>query len=256
MTGASSGIGKATALALADRGCDVGITFRSDAAAADSVRREIADRGGVAAVCRLDLNDVADVERSLEDLVDRLGSLDVLVNNAGINRRAAAVEETLEAWTRVLDADLTGAWLCARTAARAMIAGRGGRIVNVTSVLSTAGLHGGAAYCAAKAGLDALTRVMALELAPHGITVNSVAPGHTLTRMNFTDLDVDATDIVRPVIPLARPAEPAEIAAGICFLASPEASYVTGTTLVVDGGLLAYSGPQALQDATGLPAAI
>jgi NAD(P)-dependent dehydrogenase (short-subunit alcohol dehydrogenase family) len=254
VTGATSGIGRATALALARRGLTVGVTYRARQEAAEQLVAEIASLGGAAVAQRLDLADLDAVEGALEELIGRLGGVDVLVNNAGINRRQAAMRETLADWTRVLDVNLTGPWLCARTAARHMVgAGRGGRIVNVTSVLSSAALDGGGAYCAAKAGLEALTRVLALELAPHGIAVNSVAPGHTLTPMNFDDVDVAAHDIPRPVIPLARPAEASEIAAGIAFLASPQASYMTGSRLLIDGGLLAYSGPQALQEATGLP---
>lgn len=254
VTGASSGIGRATAILLAERGLDVGITYSSNRAGAEETAEQVSIRGQRAVVSQLDQAEPPEVERGLQELIDRLGGIDVLINNAGINRREAAIDETLQSWTRVIEVNLTSAWLCARTAARAMDkAGRGGRIVNVTSVLAFAPLSGGAAYCVAKAGLDALTRVMALELSSSDITVTSVAPGHTLTPMNYDNLDLAATEIQRPVIPLARPAEPTEIAAAIAFLASPDASYVTGASLLVDGGLLAHSGPEALQEATGAP---
>jgi NAD(P)-dependent dehydrogenase (short-subunit alcohol dehydrogenase family) len=134
-----------------------------------------------------------------------------------------------------------------------LAAGRGGRIVNVTSILAATPLAGGGAYCAAKAGLELATKVMALELAEAGVTVNAVAPGHTATPMNFAPDELQAERIPRPVIPAGRAATPEEIAAAIVFLASPEASYATGASLLVDGGLLQVSGPQSLQDATGLP---
>jgi NAD(P)-dependent dehydrogenase (short-subunit alcohol dehydrogenase family) len=178
----------------------------------------------------------------------------VLVNNAGVNRRATLLEETIAGFDRTLAVNLVGPWACAQAAARHMIdAGRGGRIVNVTSVLAFVPLEGGGAYGAAKAGLEALTKVLALELAPHGIKVNAVAPGHTATPMNYGPDDLRAATISRPVIPTARAAAPDEIAAAIAFLASPAASYATGASLLVDGGLLLASGPQSLQDATGLP---
>jgi NAD(P)-dependent dehydrogenase (short-subunit alcohol dehydrogenase family) len=257
VTGASSGIGRATALALANRGFDLALTYRSRETEAAEVAGQVRARGRAAVVGRLDLANLEEVEQRVAQLTDALGGVDVLVNNAGINRRKRALDESLESWAQVVGVDLTAPWLCARTAARRMIdAGHGGRIINVTSVLASAPLDGGGAYCAAKAGLDALTRVMALELAPHAITVNSVAPGHTLTPMNFDDVELAASEIFRPVIPLSRPADPTEIAAGIAFLASPEASYVTGTSLLVDGGLLAHSGPHALQAATGLPPSV
>jgi NAD(P)-dependent dehydrogenase (short-subunit alcohol dehydrogenase family) len=131
--------------------------------------------------------------------------------------------------------------------------GMGGRIIFVTSILALEPLAGGGAYCASKAGLDALARVLALELAPHAILVNSVAPGHTATPMNFDGEVPDAYSTQRPVIPLGRPADPAEVAAAIVFLASAEASYFTGSTLLVDGGLRLVSGPESLQRATGFP---
>ena len=186
VTGGGSGIGRATALALARAGCDVGVTFRSNQAGGERTVADIGGLGRAAAAVRLDLGDPASAAAAIDELAGRLGGLDVLVNNAGINRRALTQDESVDGFRHTLDVDLLGPWACAQAAARHMLAaGRGGRIVNVTSILAFAPLSGGAAYCAAKAGLEAATKVMALELAPTGVTVNAVAPGHTATPMNY-----------------------------------------------------------------------
>ena len=248
VTGASSGIGRATALAFAQAGFDVGLTFHRGAGRAAAVAERIEQLGRAAAVRRLDLSRPEDAAGAVGDLVAALGGLDVLVLNAGVNRRAELAEETVAGFSETLAVDLVGPWACARAAVPHMAAGAA--IVAVTSVLAHAPLTGGGAYCAAKAGLAALARVLALELAPRGIAVNAVAPGHTATPMNFAE-PVDAFATARPVIPAGRPADAAEVAGAVVFLAT--APYVTGADLVVDGGLLAVSGPETLQRATGLP---
>jgi NAD(P)-dependent dehydrogenase (short-subunit alcohol dehydrogenase family) len=254
VTGAGSGIGRATALRLAADGCDVGVTYRANAGGAESVVAEIGAMGRAAFDVELDLATPRAATAAIDALAERLGGVDVLVNNARVNRRTTVLEETIEGFDRTLAVNLVGPWACAQAAARHMIdAGRGGRIVNVTSVLAFVALDGGGAYGAAKAGLELLTKVLALELAPHAIKVNAVAPGHTATPMNYGPDDLEAATIERPVIPAARAAAPDEIAAAIAFLASPAASYATGASLLVDGGLLLASGPQSLQDATGRP---
>jgi NAD(P)-dependent dehydrogenase (short-subunit alcohol dehydrogenase family) len=254
VTGAGSGIGRATALLLAERGHDLGITFNRNEEGAASLVREVESMGRRGFAARLDLSEPEAADRVVTGLVSDLGGVDALVNNAGVNPRASCLDETLEGWSHTLGANLIGPWACARAAARDMIArGRPGRIVNVTSILAFVPLEGGAAYCAAKAGLDMLTRVMALELAPHGIAVNAVAPGHTATPMNFPEEELRGDPIERPVIPIGRAAAAREIAAAIAFLASGEASYATGASLLVDGGLMLASGPQELQRATGEP---
>lgn len=252
VTGASSGIGAATAELLARRGCDVGITYRANEAGARATAAAVEAHGARAAVRPLDLLRPADAEDAIGGIADELGGVDVLVNNAATNPRAELLSATVEDWTATLAVDLIGPWACARAAAARMVAaGRGGRVINVTSVLAFVPLAGGGTYCAAKAALEAATKVMALEWAPHGITANTVAPGHTATPMNF-DPELLAQDTIeRPVIPLGRAADPLEVASAIAYLASSEAAYATGSTLLIDGGLLLPNGPQQLLEATG-----
>jgi NAD(P)-dependent dehydrogenase (short-subunit alcohol dehydrogenase family) len=238
VTGSDSGIGKATAVALAEAGYDVGITWHTDEAGAKGTAEEVAALGGRAEVRRLDLTELPAAAGIVDELAEALGGLDVLVNNTGTGASEPFLELELDSWRKVLDVDLTGPMLCAQRAARRMVAaGTGGRIVNVTSVHEHVPLRGSSAYCAAKGGLGLLTKVMALELAEHGILVNAVAPGEISTPMTGQH-DVDPATEERPGIPLGRPGHAREIAAAIVYLASPEASYATGASFVVDGGLL------------------
>ncbi|MEU6235324.1 SDR family oxidoreductase [Kitasatospora sp. NPDC047058] len=247
VTGASSGIGRATAIALARAGHTVAIGYRTDRAAA---RRTAALAGGRTMLLPLDLADPAAAARAVDGAAVHLGGLDILVNCAGINRRSPVLAESLADWERILTVDLTGPFACAQAAARRMVRqGRGGRIVNVTSVHEFTPILGGAAYCAAKGGLGELTKVLALELAPYGITVNAVSPGETATRMNGVPDDGDAAQLARPAIPVGRPGRAAEVAAAIVHLTGPDAAYTTGISLTVDGGLSLMSAIANQRDA-------
>jgi NAD(P)-dependent dehydrogenase (short-subunit alcohol dehydrogenase family) len=241
VTGAESGIGRATAVALAREGFDLGITwYRDEDAASDAAAEATGAREGARVEVRhLDLSELPGAAaRTIDDLADALGGLDVLVNNAGTVIGEPFTEHSFEDWRRVLSVNLDGPFLCSQAAARRMIEqGRGGRIVNVTSVHEHIPLREGAAYSAAKGGLGLLTKVMALELAEHGITVNSIAPGEIATPMTGMH-DRDPHEVERPSIPLGRPGHAREIASWIAFLASPASSYATGASFVVDGGLM------------------
>jgi len=238
VTGADSGIGKATAAALARDGFDVGITWNTDEDGANATAQEVRALGRTAEVRQLDLSKLPKAADTIDELMDALEGVDVFVNNAGMSKSGPFLELSWEDWRETLSVDLDGAFLCAQRAARRMVEQeRGGRIVNVTSVHEHVPLEESSAYTSAKHGLGGLTKQMALELAEHGITVNAVAPGEIATPMTGNE-DVDPTTIDRPGIPLGRPGSAHEIAAIVSWLASPGAAYATGSSFVVDGGLL------------------
>jgi NAD(P)-dependent dehydrogenase (short-subunit alcohol dehydrogenase family) len=238
ITGGDSGIGRATAVKLAQRGFDIGFSWFEDDDGARDTAREVEAQGRRAEMREADFSDVRRAASVVGELADALGGVDALVNNAGTGTSTPFLEMELDDWQHVLDVDLTAPFLASQEAARRMIdAGVRGRIVNVTSVHEHVPLQGAAPYVAAKHGLGGLTKTTALELAQHGITVNAVAPGEIATPMTGNE-DVDPATIERPGIPARRPGSAHEIAAAIAFLASDESSYVTGESLVVDGGML------------------
>ena len=238
VTGSDSGIGRSSAVALAQAGFDVGVTWHRDEAGARGTAAEVESHGRRAEVRRLDLLELGEVPRVIGELADVLGGLDAFVNNAGTGHASPFLDLELAEWSQVIGVDLTGAFVAAQAAARRMVAAEtAGRIINITSVHEHVPLRGASAYCAAKGGLGLLTKVMALELAEHGIRVNAIAPGEIATPMTGNE-DADPEGIERPAIPLGRPGHAGEIAAAVAFLASPGASYATGASFLLDGGML------------------
>jgi NAD(P)-dependent dehydrogenase (short-subunit alcohol dehydrogenase family) len=238
VTGSQSGIGRATAVALAKDGFDLGITWYSDRAAGDATADEVRSCGARAEVCYLDLSELPAAADVADELAETLGRVDVLVNDAGLNRPSPFLAATWEDWRYVMSVNLEGPFLLAQRAARRMIAqDDGGRIINITSVHEHTPLPHSAAYVSSKHGLGGLTKSMALDLAGHDITVNAVAPGLIATPMsNLTDVDVHT--ISRPRIPIARPGDAREVASLVAWLASDAAAYTTGQSFVMDGGFL------------------
>jgi hypothetical protein len=244
VTGADSGIGRAIAVELAGAGMDVGVTWHTDSAGAEQTAAEVRERGRRAEVAQLDTTDIPGCGDVIDAMAEKLGGLDVFVNNAGTGDSAPFLEMTLQQWQHTVRTDLDGAFVCLQRAARRMVsAGRGGRLIAITSVHEHQPRVGSTAYDAAKHGLGGLMKTVALELGLLGITANCVAPGEIATPMTGqTDEDPHGTR--RPGVPLGRPGDAREIAAVVRFLASPAASYVTGASWPVDGGML-LMGPQA-----------
>ena len=235
VTGASQGIGRETALALAEAGARVAAAARSESKLADLVQ-EIAAKGGEALAVPMDVANAEQVKAGFKQALDRFGRLDILVNNAAITRDALALRMKPEDWDAVVRTNLTGAHLCIQQALAAMLRQRSGRIINLTSVVAQSGNAGQANYVASKAGLIGLTKAIAIEVASRNITVNAVAPGFIATPMTDA-LGDKVKEELKTRIPLGRMGTARDVAAAIVFLASEEAGYITGHVLDVNGGM-------------------
>ncbi len=237
VTGASRGIGKAIALALAAKGYAVALNYAGNAAAADAVKAEIEAAGGKAFTIQGDVSTAEDVDRIFKTVKDEFGGLDVLVNNAGITRDGLLIRMKEESWDAVLDTDLKSTFLTTKAAAQIMMRKKKGAIVNIASVVGLMGNAGQANYAAAKAGVIGLTKACAKELAPRNVRVNAVAPGFIATDM--TDVIPEKNkEVMLQSIPLGRMGQAEDVASAVCFLASDDASYITGQVLKVDGGMV------------------
>ncbi len=238
VTGASSGIGRACALALADAGAAVALGFSANPAGADEVAALIRERGGTATTLGADLAEPSAAAALVDGTLRELGAIDIVVNNAGITRDNLAVRITDADWDAVLAIDLSAAFRVCRAALKPMLRRREGRIVNISSVAGVMGNPGQANYSAAKAGLIGLTKALCREVGSRGITVNAVAPGFIATDMTAA-LGADALAAAAAAVPLRRLGTADEVAAAVRFLALPEAAYITGHVLHVDGGMAA-----------------
>jgi len=234
VTGASRGIGRAIALALARQGARVVTAARGDHATA--VAGEIAAAGGQAVAASVDVTDAASVAAMVAETLERFGRVDVLVNNAGITRDRLMLRMKREDWDAVVRTNLTAAFTCTQAVLRPMVKQRGGRIISISSVVGQAGNAGQANYAATKAGLIGFSKSLALEVASRGVTVNVVAPGLIETDMTRA-LPEEARKTWAEKVPLGRVGTPEDVAVAVCFLASDEASYITGQVIAVNGGL-------------------
>lgn len=236
VTGASRGIGRAAALALAAEGATVVVNYASSSQAADAVVAEIVAAGGQAIALQADVAQAEQVDNLFNTVMEKWGRVDVLVNNAGIARDTLLLRMKLEDWQAVIDLNLTGVFLCTKAASKVMLKQRSGRIINITSVVGEMGNPGQANYSAAKAGVIGFTKTVAKELASRGITVNGVAPGFIATDMTA---DLKAGEEILKVIPLSRYGQPEEVAGLIRFLAADAAAaYITGQIINIDGGMV------------------
>jgi glucose 1-dehydrogenase len=244
VTGGNTGIGQAVTLALANRSAKVVIDYVAHPEATEELERKLKAMGDDAIGVKADVSRVDDLQRLIDAAVKAFGRLDILVNNAGVETRTSILDTTEDQYDEVLDINLKSAFFGTQLAARQMIAqGGGGRIINMTSVHEDWPMPGNTPYCLSKGGMRMLTRTAGVELAPHGITVVGVGPGAVVTPINKSTLDdPEKLKRINDTIPLARMADPDEIARVVAFLAGAGSSYVTATTIMADGGLM-QSGP-------------
>ena len=251
VTGANSGIGKAVAIGLGRAGADVVVNYVADAASAEAVAEKIEAAGNRAVAVKADVSKEAEVRAMFRQIIERFGTLHILVNNAGLQRDAAFAEMTLEQWNLVIGVNLTGQFLCAREAVREFkrrgvepkVSAAAGKIICMSSVHEVIPWGGHANYAASKGGVMQLMKSMAQELAPFRIRVNSVGPGAIRTPINRAAWSTpEAYAALMKLVPYQRIGEPEDIAQAVVWLASDASDYVTGTTLFVDGGMTLYPG--------------
>jgi NAD(P)-dependent dehydrogenase (short-subunit alcohol dehydrogenase family) len=237
VTGGSRGIGAAVARSLAEAGADIAVSARDRDSLADTCRQiELTGRRSLAIA--FDVTRTSTISEAISSVERELGPIDILVNNAGVNLPRPALEVSEDQWDTILDTNLKGAFFCAQRVGRTMVARRGGRIVNIASAAGLIPAHERAAYCASKAGLVMLTRVLALEWAEFGVTVNALAPTFVETEMAAQTLDRPGVRAFwESRIPLGRLATTADVATAVRYLVSPEATFITGVALPIDGGL-------------------
>ncbi|MGN0949114.1 MAG: 3-oxoacyl-[acyl-carrier-protein] reductase [Megasphaera sp.] len=237
VTGGSRGIGRAVAVTLAEAGADVAIIYAGNTAAAEETTKMIEEKGVKALAIQCDVSDEKAVATMMKTVKKELGRVDILVNNAGITRDGLLMIMKEEDWQAVLDTNLNGSFHCTKAAARLMMKQRCGSIINITSVVGETGNAGQANYAAAKAGLIGFTKSVAKELASRNVRCNAIAPGCIATDMTAVLGDEAVANMVKN-IPLGRVAQPEEVAKAVLFLASDDASYITGQVLNVDGGMV------------------
>jgi glucose 1-dehydrogenase len=244
VTGGDSGIGKAITLGMALEGAAVMIDYHGDEAPANALIEQIENFGGKAAAFAADVSKPDEVDALVAHTVKHFGGIDILVNNAGIEEKHPFLETPFEVYSKVIDINLTGVWLCSQRAANQMAKQkRGGRIINISSVHEDLTMPTNAPYCASKGGVRMLMRTIAVELAPHGITVNDVCPGAVDTPMDAAlKQNRKEYEALLSEIPLRRMAKPEEIADLCVFLASDAAAYITASSYVIDGGMMQKSG--------------
>ena len=236
VTGSGRGIGRAIALELAAAGAKVVVNYAGRSDKAEETVQLIREAGGESLAVQADVSQVADVDRLIQTTLDQFGKIDILVNNAGITRDSLLLRMKEADWDAVLATNLKGVFLCTKAVSKGMLKQRTGAIVNISSVVGLSGNVGQANYAAAKAGIIGFSKSIAKEFAPRGIRVNVVAPGYINTDMTETLPEGVRSEVLR-AIPLGRIGNPEDVAKVVRFLVSPEASYITGQTLCVDGGM-------------------